>query len=163
MQAACSPGCRDVGRGLFGRDAGFAAAADGRARLVQHGHGLAGTIQTGIGAVPVTHVRIRDRGATEPADRIRFTSTLLPKWARRTRSLDALLPILYLLRRVSTGDFHEALAELLGWNAPNLLLAAISQLTAVCADEYARRQGAARFGVGNTRVARCDTRAQSSR
>lgn len=128
---------------------------------MQHGHGLAGTIQTGIGAVPVTHVRIRDRGATEPADRIRFTSTLLPKWARRTRSLDALLPILY-LRRVSTGDFHEALAELLGWNAPNLLLAAISQLTAVCADEYARRHRL-QDSVLETRVSRGATQGLKAR
>ena len=54
----------------------------------------------------------------DPADlaaeeKIRFTSSILPKWARRTKSLDALLPILY-LRGVSTGDFQEALAALLG-------------------------------------------------
>ncbi len=51
----------------------------------------------------------------------RHISTLpaiLPKWARRTKSLDALLPILY-LRGVSTGDFQEALAALLGKDAPN--------------------------------------------
>src|SRR3954451_23698259 len=60
---------------------------DGRARLVRHGHGPERAIQTGIGPVPVARVRIRDRGATSPADRIRFSSTLLPRWARRTRSL----------------------------------------------------------------------------
>jgi hypothetical protein len=52
-------------------------------------------------------------------EKIRFTSSILPKWARRTKSLDALLPILY-LRGVSTGDFQEALAALLGKDAPNL-------------------------------------------
>ena len=61
----------------------------------------------------------RDRGATGEADRVRFASSILPKWARRTRSLDALLPVLY-LRGVSTGDFQEALAALLGKDAPNL-------------------------------------------
>ena len=87
---------------------------DGRARLVRHGHGPEREIQTGIGPVPVARVRIRDRGATRAEDRIRFTSTILPKcilpkWARRTRRLDTLLPVLS-LRGVSTGDFQEALA-----------------------------------------------------
>src|SRR5688572_33201740 len=83
---------------------------DGRERLVRHGHGPERTIQTGIGPVEVRRVKIRDRGATGE-DQIRFTSAILPKWARRTRSLDALLPILY-LRGLSTGDFQEALAAL---------------------------------------------------
>jgi putative transposase len=90
---------------------------DGRARLVRHGHGPERQIQTGIGPVPVARARIRDRGATSPEERIRFFSTILPKWARRTRSLDALLPVLY-LRGISTGDFQEALSALLGKDAP---------------------------------------------
>ena len=102
---------------------------DGRARLVRHGHGPEREIQTGIGPVPVARVRVRDRGATDTEDRVRFTSTLLPKWARRTRSLDALLPMLY-LRGVSTGDFQEALSALLGKEAPNLSPAVIGRLTA---------------------------------
>jgi putative transposase len=52
--------------------------------------------------------KARDPGATAGA-RIRFTSNILPKWARRTKSLDALLPVLY-LRGISAGDFQEALA-----------------------------------------------------
>ena len=86
---------------------------DGRDRLVRHGHGPERHVQTGIGPVSVCRVRLRDRGASEAADRIRFTSAILPRWARRTPSLDALLPILY-LRGVSMGDFQEALAALLG-------------------------------------------------
>ena len=58
--------------------------------------------------------------------RSRFTSSILPKWARRTKSLDALLPVLY-LRGVSTGDFQEVLA---GKDAPNLSPAVITRLTA---------------------------------
>ena len=73
------------------------------------------------------------------ADRIRFSSSILPKWARRTRSLDALLPILY-LRGISTGDFQEALAALLGKEAPNLSPAVISRLTAEWQVEYERWQ-----------------------
>ena len=109
---------------------------DGRARLVRHGHGPERAIQTGIGPVSVSRARVRDRGATKPEERVRFTSTILPKWARRTRSLDALLPVLY-LRGVSTGDFQEALAALLGKDAPNLSPAVVTRLTATWADEYA--------------------------
>ena len=69
------------------------------------------------------------------AEKIRFTSSILPKWARRTKSLDALLPILY-LRGISTGDFQEALSALLGKDAPNLSPAVISRLTAEWQAEY---------------------------
>ena len=81
--------------------------ADGRDRVVRHGHGPERTIQTGIGAVKVARVKIRDRGAASDGERIRFTSAILPLWARRTKSLDALLPVLY-LRGISTGDFSSA-------------------------------------------------------
>lgn len=101
--------------------------ADGRDRPVRHGHGPERVIQTGIGPVPVRRAKVRDRGAGDAGERIRFTSTLLPRWARRTRSLDALLPILY-LRGVSTGDFQEALAALLGKDAPNLSPAVLGRL-----------------------------------
>jgi putative transposase len=68
---------------------------DGRDRVVRHGHGPRRTIQTGVGAVEVRRAKMRDRGDVGAADKIRFTSAILPKWARRTKSLDALLPILY--------------------------------------------------------------------
>ena len=93
----------------------------------------------GNGPVEVGSVKIRDRGAAIDGDRIRFTSAILPKWARRTKSLDALLPVLY-LRGISTGDFQEALAALLGKEAPNLSAAVISRLTAEWKDEYDRWQ-----------------------
>ena len=112
---------------------------DGRDRLVRHGHGPARTIQTGIGAVEVARVKIRDRAAPSDGERIRFTSAILPLWARRTKSLDALLPVLY-LRGISTGDFQEALSALLGKDAPNLSPAVISRLTAEWQGEYERWQ-----------------------
>src|ERR1017187_3250832 len=83
--------------------------ADGRDRVVRHGHGPERAIQTGIGPVAVRRAKVRDRGKVSAAEKIRFTSSILPKWARRTKSLDALLPILY-LRGISTGDFQEALS-----------------------------------------------------
>jgi putative transposase len=111
---------------------------DGRERLVRHGYGPERTIQTGIGPVEVSRVKIRDRG-TVGEDRIRFTSAILPKWARRTKSLDALLPILY-LRGLSTGDFQEALSALLGKDAPNLSPSVVTRLTGEWQSEYERWQ-----------------------
>jgi transposase-like protein len=86
--------------------------ADGRRRVVRHGSGPERAIQTGIGPVEVRRPKVRDRD-TGTSGKLRFTSAILPKWARRTKSLDALLPVLY-LRGVSTGDFREALAALPG-------------------------------------------------
>ena len=113
--------------------------ADGRARVVRHGYGPARTIATGIGPVEVARAKIRDRGAAGDGERIRFNSAILPLWARRTRSLDTLLPVLY-LRGISTGDFQEALTALLGKDAPNLSPAVISRLTAEWQGEYERWQ-----------------------
>jgi transposase-like protein len=112
---------------------------DGRDRLVRHGHGPERLVQTGIGAVAVQRVRLRDRGANQAAERIRFTSAILPRWARRTRSIDALLPILY-LRGVSMGDFQEALGALLGKDAPNLSPSAIARLRSEWEADYSRWQ-----------------------
>lgn len=112
--------------------------ADGRDRMVRHGHGPERSIQTGIGPVTVSRVKIRDREASGE-ERIRFTSAILPLWARRTKSLDALLPALY-LRGISTGDFQEALSALLGKEAPCLSPAVISRLTAEWSGEYERWQ-----------------------
>jgi transposase-like protein len=112
---------------------------DGRERLVRHGYGPERLVQTGIGPVPVRRVKLRDRGASAASERVRFTSALLPRWARRTRSLDTVLPILY-LRGVSMGDFQEALAALLGPAAPNLSPAVIARLRDAWQADYARWQ-----------------------
>jgi putative transposase len=117
-----------------------ARLADGRERLVRHGHGPERLIQTGIGPVAVQRVKLRDRGAEEAgAERIRFTSAILPRWSRRTRSLDTLLPVLY-LRGVSMGDFQEALAALLGKDAPNLSPSVIARLRDEWEADHARWQ-----------------------
>jgi len=112
--------------------------SDGRARLVRHGYGPARQIQTGIGPVEVARPKVRDRGASG-ASRIRFSSAILPLWARRTKSLDALLPVLY-LRGISTGDFQDALSTLLGKDAPNLSPSVIAGLKADWQAEYDRWQ-----------------------
>src|SRR3712207_3567308 len=112
---------------------------DGRERVVRHGLGPERLVQTGIGPVPVQRVKLRDRDAAAEGERIRFTSALLPRWARRTRSLDALLPVLY-LRGVSMGDFQEALGALLGKEAPNLSPSVIARLRGEWEAEHARWQ-----------------------
>ena len=111
--------------------------ADGRARVVRHGYGPERTVQTGIGPVEVRRVKVRDRAPA--GDRVRFTSRILPRWARRSRSIDALLPVLY-LRGISTGDFQEALAALLGKDAPNLSPSVIARLRSDWQAEYERWQ-----------------------
>ncbi len=114
---------------------------DGRERVVRHSHGPERLVQTGIGPVAVQRVKLRDRAAGEAGiERIRFTSAILPRWARRTRSLDALLPILY-LRGVSMGDFQEALGALLGRDAPNLSPSVVARLRGEWEADYARWQG----------------------
>jgi transposase-like protein len=94
------------------------------------------TIQTGIGPVAVRQPRVRDRGTTG-TDRIRFTSAIVPPYARRTKSLDVLLPALY-LRGISTGDMQEALTALLGKDAPNLSPDVLTRLKAGWKEEYDR-------------------------
>jgi len=114
--------------------------ADGRARVVRHGHGPERMIQTGIGTVPVKRAKLRDRAAEASGeDRITFTSAILPKWARRTKSLDALLPVLY-LRGISSGNFQDALAALLGKDAPNLSPSVIGRLKEEWQADYDRWQ-----------------------
>src|SRR4051812_17171066 len=79
---------------------------DGRQRLVRHGHLPERKIVTGLGPVPVRAPRVRDRtGAGE--GRIRFTSAILPPYAHRSKSLDVLIPILYLIpTRVKADSFQ---------------------------------------------------------
>jgi len=111
---------------------------DGRQRLVRHGRLPERTIQTGIGPVEVRQPRIRDRGGADD-ERIRFSPAILPRYARRTKSLDALIPVLY-LRGISSGNFQEALAALLGKDAPNLSAAVLGRLKAQWKQDFDRWQ-----------------------
>jgi putative transposase len=109
---------------------------DGRQRLVRHGHLPEREIMTGIGPVAVRCPRVRDR-VGEGADRIRFSSTILPPYARRSKSLEVLLPVLY-LKGISSGDFEEALVALLGKNAGGLSASTIGRLKEAWSEEHAR-------------------------
>jgi transposase-like protein len=120
---------------FLGRYADLKTAA-GRRRVVRHGHLPQREIMTGIGPVAVRQPRVRDREASE-GKRIRFSSTILPPYARRTKSLEVLIPILY-LKGISTGDFEEALGALLGKDAGGLSASTIGRLKEAWADEHAR-------------------------
>jgi putative transposase len=103
-----------------------------RQRVVRNGYKPERNIQTGIGAVAVKAPRVRDREGE-----LKFRSSILPAYLRRTRSIEELLPWLY-LKGLSTGDFSEALAALLGKDAPGLSAATISRLKEVWKGEYER-------------------------
>ena len=109
---------------------------DGRQRLVRHGHLPEREIMTGIGRVAVRCPRVRDR-AGEGSERIRFSSAILPPYARRSKSLEVLIPILY-LKGVSTGGFEEALLALLGKDAGGLSASTIGRLKDAWSEEHAR-------------------------
>jgi len=106
--------------------------AEGKSRLVRNGRLPSRTIQTGIGDVEVSVPRVRDREG-----KIRFSSSILPPYLRRTKTVEELLPWLY-LKGISSGDFQEALTVLLGPEAPGLSAGTISRLKANWKDEQAR-------------------------
>ncbi len=110
--------------------------ADGQQRVVRHGHLPEREVVTGIGPVAVRQPRVRDRGAdAADPDRIRFSPSILPPYMRRSKSIETLLPILY-LKGISTGDFSEALAALLGKDAAGLSASAIGRLKDGWLDEH---------------------------
>jgi putative transposase len=113
----------------------------GRRRLVRNGCLPERVIQTGSGPVPVRQPRVRDRGAAR-AEPSRFTAAILPRHLRRSRSLEELLPWLWLKGANAswsvrpTGDFGEALAALLGADAPGLSASTIGRLKEVWRGEF---------------------------
>jgi putative transposase len=109
---------------------------DGHQRLVRHGHLPEREVMTGIGPVAVRCPRVRDRVGEGP-ERIRFSSAILPPYARRSKSLEVLIPILY-LKGISTGDFEDALIALLGKDAGGLSATTIGRLKHAWSDEHAR-------------------------
>ena len=118
---------------------GDLADGRGRRRLVRNGHAPERHIQTGIGAIEVRRPRVRDRGE-DGSEPVRFTSAILPPYLRRARNVEELLPWLY-LKGVSTGRFGEALAALLGPDAPGLSATTVRRLTEAWQGEHAHWQG----------------------
>ena len=109
---------------------------DGHQRLVRHGYLPEREIMTGIGPVAMRCPRVRDR-VGQGSERIRFSSAILPPYARRSKSLEVLIPVLY-LKGISTGDFEEALVALLGKDAGGLSASTIGRLKEAWSEEHRR-------------------------
>ena len=105
----------------------------GHQLVVRNGYLPERTVQTGLGDVAVKKPRVRDRRPEE--ERERFESSILPRYLRRTKSMEELLPWLY-LKGVSTGDFSEALKALVGSDAPGLSATTITRLKSTWEQEY---------------------------
>jgi len=107
----------------------------GHRLVVRNGHLPGRTIQTGIGPVEIQQPRINDKRIDENGRRMRFSSSILPPYLRRTRSIDNLIPWLY-LKGVSTGDFSDALEALLGPDASGLSATNIVRLKSSWQQEW---------------------------
>jgi putative transposase len=104
--------------------------AHGHRLVVRNGHAPNRDVQTGLGAIPVRQPRVNDKRTSEDGHRIRFTTKILPPYLRKTKSIQELIPWLY-LRGISTGDFSQALAALLGPEAPGLSASTVVRLKEV--------------------------------
>ena len=107
---------------------------EGHRRVVRNGYLPERTVLTGAGALPVRQPRARDKLAKH-GHPIRFSSTILPRYLRRSKSLDELIPWLY-LQGVSTGDFTDALEALLGPGAKGLSASTVVRLKDSWTQEY---------------------------
>ncbi len=107
----------------------------GRQMIVRNGHLPEREIQTGIGSVAVRAPRVRDRREVPKAEKISFTSKILPPYLRRTKSMEELIPWLY-LRGISTGDFSEALTALVGADAAGLSASTVVRLKEGWKEDY---------------------------
>ena len=105
----------------------------GQQQVVRNGYLPERTVQTGIGDIAVQLPRIRDRGTGE--EPITFVSNLVPKYMRRTITIDVMLPLLY-LKGISTGDFADVLKPMLGDSAKQISPKVISQLKANWLEDY---------------------------
>jgi transposase-like protein len=123
-------------------EAEVAAWIDGRSQLrneaghrqvVRNGSLPARTITTSLGPLEVKQPRVRDRRPAEAREK--FTSKILPPYLRKTKSIEELIPWLY-LKGVSTGDFSEALAALLGPEAAGLSASTVTRLKEVWQTEH---------------------------
>ena len=105
----------------------------GRQQVVRNGHLPERAIQTGLGEIEVRQPRVHDR--RPPGQREKFTPAVLPPYLRRTKSLEELIPWLY-LKGISTGDFSEALQAILGPDAPNLSATTVTRLKAIWEEDH---------------------------
>ena len=104
---------------------------DGRAAVVRNGYLPEREIQTGLGPVTVKIPKTRAKSG-EP---VTFRSALVPPYVRKTRSLEAALPWLY-LKGISSGEMSAALEVLVGPEASGMSASTVSRLKRIWAEEY---------------------------
>jgi len=109
--------------------------AGGHRLVVRNGHKDEREIQTGIGPIAVKQPRVNDQRLDENGQRVQFTSAILPPYLRKTMSIEELIPWLY-LKGISTGEQREALAALLGPEAPGLSASSVVRLKTSWEQEY---------------------------
>jgi transposase-like protein len=107
----------------------------GHRLVVRNGYLPERKIQTGIGPISVRRPRVEDRRPLEEGHGNRFSSKLVPPYVRKTASLEAAIPWLY-LRGISTGDLSEALGALLGKEASGLSASTVVRLKQIWDEEY---------------------------
>ena len=109
--------------------------ASGHRMVVRNGHHPERKIQTGLGPIDVKAPKVNDKRTDEQGIRKRFTSQILPPYLRKTKSLEELVPWLY-LKGISTGDFPEALQALLGKEAQGFSASTVTRLKSVWGEEF---------------------------
>lgn len=107
---------------------------EGRRQVVRNGHLPPREIVTGAGPLEIAQPRVRDK-SSDPADRVRFSSSILPPYLRKSKSIEELIPWLY-LKGISTGDFSEALQSLIGPNASGFSANVVVRLKEHWSQEY---------------------------
>src|SRR5262249_9538298 len=122
---------------VFVADRAHVVDGEGRRQVVRNGYLPTREILTGAGPLPVAVPRVRDKRGGDKA--VKFTSELLPPYLRRSKTIDELIPWLY-LRGISTGQMQDALTALLGEAAPALSANVVTRLTAHWHEEYAAWQ-----------------------
>ncbi|MFC1595386.1 IS256 family transposase [Gemmatimonadota bacterium] len=109
--------------------------SSGQRQVVRNGYLPERRIQTGAGEMKVRQNRVRDRRGTKAPEAVHFTSAILPPYLKKSKSIEELIPWLY-LKGISTGDFQEALQALLGPGAGGLSATTINRLTRIWEDEH---------------------------
>jgi transposase-like protein len=112
--------------------------AAGRRQVVRNGYLPKREITTGLGRIEVEQPRVHDRRS--PEEREKFHSRILPPYLRKTKSIEELIPWLY-LKGISTGGFGEALQSLLGAECPGLSATTITRLKETWEEEFRTWKG----------------------
>jgi putative transposase len=102
--------------------------------VVRNGHKPPRTILSGVGPIEVRQPRVDDRRVDENGVRFRFTSRILPRYLRKTKAIEELVPWLY-LKGISTGEMPDALVHL-GFDGSGLSPASVTRMLQAWQGEY---------------------------